>query len=638
MASLYDDVQKQIQSADTSTYRTRDGERIVRSAKKFKPLDIKTQDSINRLVENDQKKAAIKIWGKSSLRSLSDIREGLNDIGRVVTNVKDSRGLTARTMDMFRTPSPIGYGGNGGISNYSTQSGVMGQDPNMSMNVGMNVWLSPQEATTVYSQKGVPEVIIRKKSQSIMLNSVRIENPRLKPLMLDRINEDTYMTGLDIKIAEAVRDSLTYGGALLFPMFKFDNPATMGLPISTLAKLGLLTKGMLSHFVILDRWNVVHTPSYNPTSRDFMTPNWFFIPFLGSDVHSSRTARIVTAPQAGYWGQMITYGWGLSDIPGWIEAVYKYYSVMQTIPTMINQMSILARTINIDGILATEGAAILDELAREDTIRAREISPSNPINFDVVGDLKAIQRDFAQVPELVRLMRQDVGAKAAVPEELIWSSERGAFASGDTTDSAYEKQSEGTRYIHVDVARQLKAIAQLAVINAIGFDEEIAEALPYTTISFDNPRVTNAKDKADIAGKITKGYFDMVAAGIPRDTAIKISQDFADDEFHVSNELMETLKDRQAIDDAREEEKHIKEMELLDAQIQATFASATASAEGSTPAKKKGIMGGKKKDDDDEKKGHSYEDPMEQRKHEKIGGSKRQSQGMQKAEAKKVGE
>jgi hypothetical protein len=145
--------------------------------------------------------------------------------------------------------------------------------------------------------------------------------------------------------------------------------------------------------------------------------------------------------------------------------------------------------------------------------------------------------------------------------------------------------------------------------------------LPYVTIEFDNPRITNSKDKAEVSGKITKGMFDMVAAGLPMDGAIDISRQFSDDEFVVSPELMDQLRERQATKDAREAEKHEKEMELLDAQIEAARMHAAVPG-GAKP----------KSGDDKEKKGHSYGDRLEQKKHEKVGeGSK---QGIAKARAK----
>jgi hypothetical protein len=627
MENWYKDVWRLINSHRTSTGRTADGLRTIRDPGTFRSLSLSKQESVNAIIEEHQKQNVRRVLGEYD--TLADVKLRSSKImPAILTNFGGDAPLLKRVRDsiMSRDISPYSGGGLGGVSNSASQSGVFGQDPALANRVTPNIWIAPMEAAAIFSQKGVPETIIRKKSQSILLNGVKIKNPKLTPDQLERVKDSVLETALDHKIAESIRDSLVQGGGLLYPMFKRDTPGTMGLPIQALAKLGIVGKGCIDYYTSLDRWNVVHIPNWNPTQKDYLDPQFYYVPFLGADVAGARCGRIVTAPQASYWGNLMTLGWGISDIPGWIESVYNYYNVMQSIPTMINQMSILARTFNVDGLLATEGAAIMDAVDFDETVRIRQVSVNNPINMDVIGDLKAIQRDFKQVPELVRLIRQDAAAKANIPEELIWSSERGAFSSGDQTDSAYEKQSEGTRYIHIDVAKQLKRVAQLAVINALGLDRDVLKALPYTTIEFDNPRLTNAKDKAEVAGHVMKGIFDMVASGVPVDVAVDIGRQMSDNEFIVSNETMLKLHERQMTKDARETEKHEKEMELMDKQIETTGQTPEGSVTTGKPAKAV--------KPDGEKKGHSYKDPLEQKQHEKVGsGSK---QGIQKAEHKKL--
>ena len=99
-----------------------------------------------------------------------------------------------------------------------------------------------------------------------------------------------------------------------------------------------------------------------------------------------------------------------------------YKVAVQSLPLMIQQMSILARTVNVDGVLATEGANALDALVDSNTIRTREASPDNPVTMDVLGDIKSIDRNFGQVPELIRLLRQDLASDAVLPEPLLFSS------------------------------------------------------------------------------------------------------------------------------------------------------------------------------------------------------------------------
>jgi hypothetical protein len=234
-----------------------------------------------------------------------------------------------------------------------------------------------------------------------------------------------------------------------------------------------------------------------------------------------------------------------------------------------------------------------------------------------MGDIKAIQRNFAEVPALARLVRQHVGNCSNIPEELLWSSERGAFSSGDQTEGALEKQWESVKYTHKGVAKQLKNAAMLEVINALGLDREIIRMLPYTTIEFDNPVTVNARTRAEIGKLLGECAFDMIASGIPADAAMQIVNSFGNEEFSVRSDLLKDLKTRQALLDKREAEKHDADMELVKAQIEAAKMGAQAP---------KGASSGK---------GEGYS-PMEQRKKEKTRGTASRREGKQKAAGKKL--
>ncbi len=619
------DIWRIINGGKTSTGRAKDGSRIVNDGRHFKPLSLSRQKEINDIIQDYQYQNAKLVLG-TSLRSLDAVREESGRlVPRIFNDYKSNVPLLQRALDSMAGR----YGGPGGstpggVMNLNSGAGVYGQDPSLANRVIPNVWITPMEAAAIFSQKGIPETIIRKKSQSILLNGVKIRNPRLHSEQIDRVNENMIKTGLGPAMSEAIGQSLTYGGALIYPMFKRDTPLSMSLPLSTLAKYGILGKDCLDYWVKLDRWNVTNVPNWDPTAKDYLDPASYFVAFTGADVNGARASRIVTAAQPGYWGNLMTLGWGISDIPGWIQNFFDYRNVLKSVPDMINQMSMLIRTFNVEGPLSTEGSLIMDMIDENETMRVRQASVNNPISMDVVGQIEAIKRDFQQVPELVRLIRQDFAGNANIPEELLWSSERGAFASGDSTDSAYEKQSEGTRYIHIDVAHQAKKMAQIQLINALGLGRDVMAALPYTTMEFDNPRVTNAMDKAKIGGLITKGIFDMVAAGVPVDSAVEIGEQFADDEFHVSSETMEQLRAHQATKDARDTEKHEKEMELMQKQIDAP--DAAPGVPGASPKPKAKPAAGEKG------KGHSYADPLKQREHEVIGSKGKQ--GLAKAAGK----
>jgi len=576
-------------------------------SKDFKPLPEKSLLLINAKIENEMKTQAI-LGAKEDRKELTtydSLRKNASSFGDVLLNNHKTGKSLLTTMDNMIQRDVAPYMGGSQFSN-------------------SNIWISPAEAAMIYSGKGIPELIIEKKSHSPLLNGIKIKNPKLEPKELDRIAEDVIKYQFDMRIAECIRDSLVFGGALVFPKFKNDSPATTFMSVPNLVKYGVLGKNCIERFITLDRWNVVFSPDWNPLSAGFLKPSSYFIPFLGSVVNAERCSRIVTSPAAGYWGTMMTLGWGVSDIPGWIESVLNYDAVMQAIPFMIKQMSLLARTFDTGGMGAMEGAALLDMMAEQNTVRNRETGPDSIINIDTIGELKAISRDFTQVPELVRLLRQDVGARARYPEELIWSSERGAFSSGDSGDSAFEKQTENVRYTHLKVAKQLKEVVMIFIINSLGTSDRVLNALPYTTIEFDNPKLSNAKDRSEIAAKTMKGIFDAVAAGITVPIAINIAQQLSDNEFSLTSELMEQLIQRQEDNDKYTNEKRELEIELMQKQVDAPVALPGA---GGGAVKKPAAEG--------DKKGHSYSDKLEQKAHEKVGEGRTKNTGARQ-ESKKL--
>jgi hypothetical protein len=543
---------------------------------------------------------------------------------------KRSAKLVPLILNNYKTSVPLSASVMDSIANLPTTTGVKGQDPAMGNYVVPNLYISPQEAAAIYSQKGLPETIINKKGKSPLLNGVRIKNPRLSPEQHDIIRDDMIKNGLTNRIVDGIIQSLLYGGGLLFPMFKRDSPLSMGMPVEALLRYDIIGKGCIDRVVALDRWNCVHIPNWDPTARDFLCPRQYYIPFLGTHVSGERCARVVTGQQYGYWAVLMTLGWGISDIPGWIESVYNYYNVMAAIPTMIAQMSVVVRSMNVDGILATEGSNILDDIDLENTVRVRESSVNNPIDLDVIGELKAIQRDFKEVPNLVRLIRQDVGGKATIPEELLWSSERGAFSSGDTTEGAQEKQWESIKYMHRDVAYQLKNVIMLEVINALGKGRDVLSALPYTTIEFDNPIVANAETRSKILANTGEALLNIVSATLPLDAAARTVSENSDDEFKIPAGVMEELRVRQAEMDRREKEKHEKEMALLDAEIVLTkerAENAGMSSVGSGEAGKGKIL-------TSSSGGHGYS-RLDQKKKEKSRGTAARKESLRRRQGKK---
>ena len=519
-----------------------------------------------------------------------------------------------------------------------------------------NIYISPWEANSLYSQKGIFETIINKKSKSILLNGCNLENNHLTQKQIDLVKEKMEVHNFKNILAESTLTSLVYGGALTFPLFKKDTPVTTALNLNALLKLGVLGKDCIDYFVQLDRWNTFIIPPYNPTQKDFLRPDVYTIPFLGSDVYHGRCARVITAKQAGYWGQVLNQGWGISDLCGYLQSGMNYKVAVQSLPLMIQQMSILARTVNVDGVLATEGANALDALVEQDTIRTREASPDNPITMDVLGDIKSINRNFGQVPELIRLLRQDLASDAVLPEPLLFSSEKGNFSSGDDTQGNLFKQNESVQMIHKDLECQFKQLAKIMVIDALGTDKDVLEALPYTQIHFDQPVIANALERAQIGKFHSETVFNLVSARLPIDIAVEMADKNVSSDMRTNAEILDKLRTIQNKGDKQDERRIDLELEQKKADIEQTEAQTKATEESVKVQKAVVSSGGTNKKgeekteltkgkspaeeqsekalSDKEEKGYSR---LEQKQHEKTRvGSTKRSEKLAKSKNKSV--
>ena len=646
----YKELRKVMNGSGMSVKHYQNGKTAVTDSKNFKGMPLSVLEEAQAIVEDsikaDTKALADKCNIKlDSLKSVSERAE--QNIGVVMDCIQSKKPVNAKEMHQTAIRDSIING------RWNVNTTVDPQRANLAL---PNIYLSPLEANSLYSQKGIFETIINKKSKSILLNGIQLENSHLSQKQLDTVKEKMEVCNFKNILAESTLNSLVYGGALVFPLFKKDNPITTGLNLNSLLKLGVLGKDCIDYFVQLDRWNTFNIPPYNPTQKDFLRPDVYTVPFLGSDVYHGRCARVVTAKQAGYWGQIINQGWGISDLCGYLQSGMNYKVAVQSLPLMIQQMSILARTVNVDGVLATEGGNALDALVEEDTIRTREATVDNPITMDVLGNITAINRNFGQVPELIRLLRQDLASDAVLPEPLLFSSEKGNFSSGDDTQGNLFKQNESVQMIHKDLEPQFKQLAKIMVIDALGTDKEIIEALPYTQLHFDQPVIANALERAQIGKFHSETVFNLVSARLPIDIAVERADANVSADMATSADVLDKLRKIQAEGEAQDKKRVELELEQKKAEIdqikqntenaeeQLTIQKAEAnniksdssgnendkSTKGKSPAEEQR----EKALSDKEKKSYSR---LEQKQHEKTRvGSTKRSEKLAKAKNKAV--
>lgn len=589
------------------------GKIAVVDSQTFKGMSLSALEEAQQLVadaqKNDMEKEAIR--NGITLDSVATVsKRAQENIGAIIDCMKAGKRQTAEEMHQTAIRDSI-FNGRWNINNTA--------DPSRASLALPNIYISPWEANSLYSQKGLFETIINKKSKSILLNGCYIENKHLKQEQMDKVNEQAEVKhNFKHILSEATMTSLVYGGGLVFPMFKKDTPLTTGLPLSALLNLGVLGKDCIDYFVHLDRWNTFIIPPYNPTQKDFLRPEVYTIPFLGSDVHHTRTARVVTAKQAGYWGQILNQGWGISDLCAYLQSGMNYKVAVQSLPLMIQQMSILARTVNVDGVLATEGSNALDALVENSTIRTREASPDNPVTLDVLGDIKAIDRNFGQVPELIRLLRQDVASDATLPEPLLWSSEKGNFSSGDDTQGNLFKQNESVQMIHKDLEPQFKQLAKIMIIDALGASKEVIEALPYTQVHFDQPVIANALERAQIGKFNSETIFNLVSAQVPMDIAVEMADKNISADMRTGADVLKRLADIQKKNDKNDDKRVKLELEQKEADVDNTEAQTEATEESVKLQKTEVSTGGTEKpkkhgETEEEKKTRGRSPAQEQR-------------------------
>ena len=587
----------------------------VTDSQNFKGMPMSDLEEALDLVEKAVKEdtlALAKKCGIKQLDTLTTITERANrNIGIVMDCLQSKKPMTAEEIRQ-KAQTPVGIRDSIINGRWNINNNIDPTRANLSL---PNIYISPYEANSLYSQKGIFETIINKKSKSILLNGCNLENKHLTQKQIDLVKEKMEVLNFKEMLSESTLTSLVYGGALVFPLFKRDTPVTTSLPLDALLRLGVLKKDCIDYFVQLDRWNTFIIPPYNPTQKDFLRPDVYTVPFLGSDVYHARCARVVTSKQAGYWGQIVNQGWGISDMCGYVQSGMNYKVAIQSLPLMIQQMSILARVVNVDGVLATEGANALDALVEQDTIRTREASIDNPVTMDVLGDIKSINRNFGQVPELIRLLRQDLASDATLPEPLLFSSEKGNFSSGDDTQGNLFKQNESVQMIHKDLESQFKQLAKIVIIDALGTDDEIIKALPYTQIHFDQPVIANALERAQIGKFHSETVFNLVSARLPIDIAVEMADKNVSSDMRTNAEILEKLQKIQNKGDKQDERRIDLELEQKQRDIEQTEAQIKATEESVKIQKSEvnTIKGGEHKETEDDKKTRGKSPAEEQR-------------------------
>lgn len=404
---------------------------------------------------------------------------------------------------------------------YNPISGTgTGIDPSMASTANIPILIGPGEVTALYSNGGISQIIIDKKSKGVLLNGYRFKGSQFSEQELIDLQGHAERTGFSLALTDVFRDGNIYGGATLFPIFQNDNPLTTAMNVRQLYSSGILKKNCIRHWVSADRWNTVVIPSFNLCAEDYLNPRSFYVPISGLEINSERASFVKPKPQP-YWAAIQQLGWGEPDSIGYLSAVKGYEIMVMSIPIMCQQMSLLVHQLPLDGIIAQNGPAAAKKWQEENEQQLRDWSMLNPKAINSYGEIAVVNRTYTGFDSLVDAIRKDVSAKSGIPESVIFFSQpNGIF--NKTEEDVLLKQSETIRMIQKTVVPSINKVLPYIAVSCWGLPEGEVSWERYKTlqIDFDSPVISSPTQKADIAQKYSQSIATLVGAGMPLTTAV----------------------------------------------------------------------------------------------------------------------
>lgn len=397
-------------------------------------------------------------------------------------------------------------------------------DPGMNVESFVPVSILPNEATAYYAGGGIPARIINKKAGCLSLDGVHFECADMNPDDIQRLEDYANECEFSEAYSQAVTQSLIFGGAFTYPVLDFDNPLTTQM---TLEQLKMKTEGrtgFIKYWVTADRWNCVFVPDYNITAQDYLYARSLFIPIGGVRVATQRGA-MVRPQKLPFWGAIQQMGWATSDLEGWIKDFEAYQIMKMSLPIMAQQSSLMYHAIPADGLIIENGPEYAKQFFKENEAQMREWSMLHPRAINSVGEIKILERTYSGYRDLIKEAALGLCASSGVAESILFEEKATGLAS-DNREDVTLKQSEMIRLLFNNVAPAFKNCIELLVCSCFGADSEQAKLARKVRIKADNGYVISEQDKAQLGSTFVQTAGQLVAMGVPLETAIKVSKKF----------------------------------------------------------------------------------------------------------------
>jgi hypothetical protein len=396
-----------------------------------------------------------------------------------------------------------------------------GNDPSTYNAADVPMMMGPWDSTALYSSGGIPKVIVDKKVNGVYSAPSRFTAPDWERSELDELGQYMDAMGLHAQGKIGLQDSLIYGGDMVVPAFDFDNALTYELPFYALERM--IKKDSLQYLWTVDRWNCVVIPRWNVSVQDYLTPDKFYVPIAGKGVHTSRAA-VIKVQQLPYWAAIRQLGWNTSDMVGYTSSCLAYNMAVQAMGMMMQQSSLLYMHTPLDGLLLQNGPDDLEAFIQANNEQLRNWSIFNPKTLNTTAEIKMLDRTYAGFTELVMAQRQDIAARADLPESDIFSTQAKGFS--DNTNEVTIKKAQIFKTIGDSISPAYKNITRAGVLSLFGPDSKQAK-LSTPKLAFEQPIVQSNDEKmksgAVFFGMLKDG-FDM---GMKPGIAMELAKQFA---------------------------------------------------------------------------------------------------------------
>lgn len=411
-------------------------------------------------------------------------------------------------------------------------------DPGMETEAFIPVSILPTEATAYYASAGLPARVIDKKAGVLSIDGVHFECDAFTPEDIQKLEAHAAEKGFNTEYTNGITQALIFGGAVVYPMLKNDNPIMTQKSLKEIIKAQKTDKDFIDYWVTADRWNCVFVPNYNITAQDYLYAKSLFIPLGGMRVSTERMAML-RPKRLPFWGAIQQMGWSTSDFEGWIKDYESYEIMKMSLPIMAQQCSLMYHSIPADGLIIENGPDYAKDFFKENEEQMRKWSMLHPRAVNSVGEIKILERTYSGFNNLIQESRLAFCSSAGLAESVLFSEKSQGLAT-DNEDDIKLKQSETARLLFNNVAPAFKSCIKLLVADCFGRNSEQFAHADEVRIKADDGVVMSDQEKAQLGQGMAQIAGQFVAMGVPLQTSLKAADKLIKD-GELDEKLMEEI-------------------------------------------------------------------------------------------------